>query len=273
MVWSFLNGLSAGQPLPWKLRLSERLARQDGDFGIGRFSQTDWSAALQWTPLRTFTGSLVYSGRWADAPPGRDATGRLQSYRPLQISHSFASLVRADLYEGISGQMNASMGFETQNDGTVKWGGTANATLTLTPNPMATLTLGWLSAFNSVTAPDVAPVNSSSGRLDASLALRPTPALSAAGTVSRIMSGDRPTTTGTAQVNFSPLRGELQLSVAYSNTFDTASQATMAYFTPALRWNVRPGLQLTASWSWVDMTSLVSQTRSRSLGIVLTINL
>jgi hypothetical protein len=272
-IWSFLNGLSANQKLAKMLRLSERLARQDGDYGIGPFSQTDWSAALQWTPLPTFTGSLVYSGQLVDSLPGRDLTSGGRAIRTSRIGNTFASLARADLYEGISAQANAAWAFESQSDGRAKWGGTANATATLTPNPYATLTFGWLSSFSTVTDPLAQTTRTTSSRLDASLTFRPTSVLSAVGTVSRILSGVRPTTTGSAQVNYSPLRGDLQLSLAYSKTFDTASQAGIEFFTPALRWNVRQGVQLTASYSLLNTISPVSQTRSRSLGSVLTINL
>jgi len=101
--------------------------------------------------------------------------------------------------------------------------------------------------------------------------LRPTNAISAIATVSRILMGAVPTTYGTVQLNYSPLRGDLQLSIVYSKTFDTAAQSTVELFTPGIRWNVRPGIQLTATYTLLNNTAPVSVTHSRSLSLGLSI--
>jgi hypothetical protein len=80
-----------------------------------------------------------------------------------------------------------------------------------------------------------------------------------------------PTTYGTLQLNYSPFRGDLQLYVTYSKAFDSTAQATSEFFTPGLRWNVRPGVQITGSYTILNTASPVSQSRSRSLNLGLSI--
>jgi hypothetical protein len=270
-VWSVLNGLAGSQELGRGLQLSERLSRQDGDFGIGRVGQTDWSAGLLWRPLPTLSGSLVYSGQYVDARPVLDLlSGRFVS-QPGALTNTLASLARADLYEGVSTQLNASTGLVNDPGGKDTWNGSLNATASLTPNPWVSLTLGWLSSASTVSAADGSAVTTTSARVDASASVRPTSAISASGTLSRSVTGPSRSTSGTTQLNYSPLRGDVQVGLAYSRSFDTAAQSTTELFTPGLRWNVRPGVQLTATYTLLNTTAPVSQARSRSLSLGLSI--
>jgi hypothetical protein len=272
-LWSVLNGLVGSQELLTGLQLSERLARQDGDFGIGHLGQTDWSAGLLWRPVPAFTGSLVYTGQLVDARPVLDLVLGRYVVRPGGNTNTLGSLLRADLYEGISAQLNASVGLVHQPDGRTDRSGTFNASTTLAPNPWISFSAAWLSNFGAVTSLDATTVLSSASRLDLGATFRPTPAISATGSVSRRMDGTGPATSGSAQVSYAPLRGDLQASLAYSDTFDTASQVTASLFSPSLRWNVRPGVQLTASYTLLDTNAPSSETRTRTLAVILNINL
>ena len=272
-VWSLLNGLNANQALARGLLLNERLARQDGDYGAGRLGQTEWGLGLSWKPLPALSGTLAYGGQYVDAHPVLDlATGRYTS-QPGGWSNSLSSLARADLYEGVSTQVNLSTGLVNEPTGKNTWSGTLNTTASLVPNPQVTLTLAWISNLSSVWVGNQPPVTSSSARVDAGLTLRVTSAISAAATVGRRLTGAIPTTSGSAQVNYAPLRGDLQLTAAYSSTFDTASQSTLRTFAPGLRWSIRPGVQATASWSMLDTSSPVGTARSRLLGVGLGVSL
>ena len=270
-TWSLMNTLAASQWLARGLQLSERISRQDGDQGLGHYGQSDWSAGLLWRPLATFTGSLIYSGQFIDARPTLDVKTGQYVIQPVGFNHSISTLARADLYEGLSALVNVTGGLQNFYDGTNIWSGTFNATTTVTPNPWVSFTLGWLSSLSLLQAVDEPVVNNSSGRVEASVTIRPTTAISAIGTVTRIVYGGPSTTYGTVQLNFSPFRGDLQLSISYSKTFDTTAQSTLELFTPSLRWNIRPGIQLTGSYTLLNSAAPVSQTHSRSLNLGISI--
>ena len=270
-TWNVLNSFTASQWLTRALQLNERIARQDGDEGLGHYGQTDWSAGLVWRPLQTLSGSLIYSGQFIDSRPTLDLDTGLYVNHPVGFNHSLTSLVRADLYEGISALVNAGWNLQNEYSGVNRWTGTLNATVSVTPNPWVSFTLGWLSNLNLLQVPDEPTVSFTTGRIDASVTLRPTNALSAIATVTRLVLGGTPNTFGTVQLNYSPFRGDLQLSISYSKTFDTAAQSTIEQFTPGLRWNVRPGIQFTATYTILNTSAPVSQTHSRSLSLGLSI--
>jgi hypothetical protein len=270
-TWNLLNTLTGAQWLTPTLQLNERVSRQDGDDGLGHFGQSDWSAGLLWRPLPTFTGTLTYSGQFIDARPVLQVETGTYVSEPVGFNHSVSLLTRADLYEGISALVNASWGLQNEYSGTNHWNGTLNATGSFAPNPWVTFTLGWTSTLNLLQVPGEDTVGITTGRIDSSLTIRPTNSLSAIGTISRIVAGDRPTTFGTVQLNWSPFRGDLQLSLLYSKTFDVASQSTNEIFTPGLRWNVRQGIQFTAIYNLLNATAPVNRTNSRSLSLGLSI--
>jgi hypothetical protein len=270
-TWNLVNTLTANQWLSRTLQVNERIARQDSDQGLGHIGQTDWTLGLLWRPLATFLGSISYNGQFVDARPKLDLdTGQFVN-EPVGFTHSISALARADLYEGISALVNATGSLENLYDGTNTWSGSVNATATLTPNPWMSFTLGWISNISISQPVDAPTVNNSTARIDGSMTLRPTNSISAVGTISRILFGAVPTTYGTVQLNYSPLRGDLQLYVVYSKTFDTASLSTTEFLTPGLRWNVRPGVQITGSYTLLNSTAAVSQAHSRTLNLGLSI--
>jgi hypothetical protein len=271
-TWSLMNGLVGNQSLARALLLSERLSRLDGDYGAGRSGHTEWGASLMWRPMPTFTGSLAYGGQYIDARPELEvATGQYVT-KVGGWQNALSSFARADLYEGVSGQVNLSTGLQSEPDGKNTWGSTFNATAALVPNRFLTLTLGWLSSVTSVWVGAEPATRTPSARADASLTARPTSAISLAGTLSRTLTGAAPTTSGSAQASYAPLRGDLQLTASYASTFDTASESTLRSFVPGLRWNVRPGVQLTVNYSMLDAATPASRTRSRFFGAALSIN-
>ena len=99
-TWSLTNSFTASQWLARGLQLNERLARQDGDEGLGHYGQTDWSAGILWRPLPTFTGSFIYSGQFIDSRPTLDVDTGAYVILPVGFNHSISTLARADLYEG-----------------------------------------------------------------------------------------------------------------------------------------------------------------------------
>ena len=151
-TWSFMNTFTASQWLSRTLQVNERIARQDGDEGLGHYGQTDWSAGLVWRPLPTFNGSLIYSGQFIDSRPTLDVETGEYVNLPVGFLHTLTSLIRADLYEGISALVNASWGLQNDYDGTNRWNGTLTATAAFTANPWLSFTLGWTSTLSDVEA-------------------------------------------------------------------------------------------------------------------------
>ena len=136
-----------------------------------------------------------------------------------------------------------------------------------------TLSVGGLYSRSLATSPEEGGIVTQFARVDASASVTPAPALSGSGTVSRVLIGAQPSTLGTLQLNYFPLRGDLQLAIAYSNTFDTAAAATTRILTPSLRWNIRRGVSLTSSYTLLRNVAPVQTLDSRALWVTLLITL
>ncbi|WP_248340986.1 hypothetical protein [Anaeromyxobacter paludicola] len=253
------NGLGASQRLSATLQATERVVRLDSDAGTGHTGQTQWNAGLIWTPLPTLTSSLIYSGQYVESAGA--------------LTDTISAFARADLWEGLSAQANAAG--SVVNDATKDtWTGTFNLTASAVPNRFVSFTLGWLSSVSRVySSESEEPIDSESARVDASVAFHPTDALSGSATVSRtlVVPSGSPSTLATVQLNYSPFRGDLQLSAGYARTLDTASDTTTEIFTPALRWIIRRNVTSTASYTILHTTSPVQETRSRTLSVGLSI--
>jgi hypothetical protein len=261
--WTLVNGLSARHGVLGHVTANARVARQDQDLGVEREGFWQWNAGLVGRPLPAAYWSLVYSGNTRDPTkkqPDRD------------IAHSLSALGRADLYDGISGQLSGSVTSATRGTRNGQ-NGQAAGTLSLTPNRWVSFSFGGLfSRTRTTDSADDSAVVSEYARVDGTLSLTPAPALSAAGTVSRVLLG-RPTTLGTLQLNYFPLRGDLQVSVGYSRNFDTASEAVTEILSPMLRWNVRRGVSVTGSYTWLRNDSRAALIESRALLLTLLITL
>lgn len=256
-LYSVINGLSAMQTLGAGITGNARVSRQDVDVGRGREGRLDWSAALVGRPLPTVLWSLTYAG---------DSTSH------GEIGHSITGLGRADWWEGISSQARASGSIITEGARTARTGQAA-ATTSLAPNRLMTLTVGGLYNRSFVSDPVSGDVVTDFARVDGSLSLAPAPALSGVGTVSRVLLGVRRTTYGTIQVNYFPLRGDLQLSIAYSKTLDTEADATTEVLSPSLRWNVRRGVSLASSYSLLKNATPVQTLCSRAFQATLLVTI
>jgi hypothetical protein len=250
--YSLVNGLTTSHPFARWLTGTARGARLDQDSGRGHEGSWEWSASLVGRPLPTAYWTLTYSGRAAEqittsiAAPGASPT----TTRETIIGHSVTALGRADWYEGISTQASTSYSISMQGERTGQ-AFQASGTTSLTPNTVVTLSVGGLYSRSVTSTPETGDLLTQFARADATVSLTPAPALSGAGTVSRVLIGGTPTTLGTLQLNYFPLQGDVQLSFAYSSNFDTAADARTQILTPSLRWNVRRGVSLTTSYTWL----------------------
>jgi hypothetical protein len=267
-TYTLVNGLSLEHALTPSFVVSARGARQDQDAGRGHEGLWQWTASLTGRPYPTAYWTLNYSGSTNDFEK--------------TVSHSVAALGRADWYQGVSTQANATASLVTQGERVVNAitqparktsTGQASGSASFTPNPLVALTLSVLYS-RTVSFTDVTgDVVTESARVGGTLSLTPAPALSAAGTVSKIVLGERPTTLATLQLNYFPLRGDLQLAFAYSKTLDTTAEATTEIYGPTLRWNVRRGVSLTSSYTVLNNVAPVQALSSRIFSTNLLITL
>jgi hypothetical protein len=274
-TWSLLNGLSLAHPLSPRLATNARVARTDYDSGRGREASTNWSAGLIGRPYPTAYWTVTYSGSRFQrnvVDPSSLVPGATVSYvGETTLSNAISALGRADWYDGISTQGNVGASLVTRGGRDTR-ALNANASLSLTPNPVATLTLGGAYTLSETISPDQES-RAEFLRVEAGLALYPTPALSATGTVSRVVVGDRPTTLATVQVNYFPLRGDLQLSCSYQRTLDTEAGTLTDLLAPSLRWNLRRGASLTGTYTYLKAEAPVQTLVSRAVGVALLIAL
>jgi hypothetical protein len=142
----------------------------------------------------------------------------------------------------------------------------ASGNTSLVPNRFVTLSAGALYSRNFVSDPELGDEFSHTARVEGSLSFKPTPAIAAAASVSHVLFGGAPTTYATLYLTYAPLRGDLQLSVAYSKTLDVLSRTTTSAFTPTLHWRVRPGVTLSAFYTDAEVTSRAAETRTRTVG-------
>jgi len=247
-TYSLVNGVSAlHQPTRW-LSTQARVARQDSYDGTLHLGQFQWSLGAAATPIPTAAISATYSGTSYDS-------GRLENTGSL--------FGRADWYQGVSSQASTSLAVATQG---LRLSRTLSATAatTLTPNTYVSVTGGALYSYQWMTDPDQGTSWSQFLRADGSISITPAPTVTGTGTVSRVLIGVNPTTFATFNANFSPLRGDLQLTLGYSKNLDTFSQTTNELFSSSLRWNVRRGVLWTTTYTIAGShaPSLMSSTRS-----------
>ena len=254
-TYALSNGLSVhANPRPG-LAANARGARVDTNDGVHHEGQWEWSGGLAGRPLPTASWSLTYNGRYTD---------------DHKLDNSGTAFARAEWWEGIASQASGTGSISTQGlrvARTVQ----ANGSTSFAPNPRVALTVGALYSRTMLSDPEIGESWSQFARVDGTLSLTPGPAFSATATVSRGLIAIRPTTYGTLNLNYAPFRGDVQLSIAYSETLDTAAQYRTRSFTPSLRWNIRGGTFLTASYALVQTSAPVQTTDSRAFTTTLLI--
>jgi hypothetical protein len=242
-TWLLTNGLSYGRRLSQIFVFNARVARQDDDQSFGHEGLFLYSASLVATPLATLSHSLIYSGQSVWNQQGFGSTNSVSFYN------------RATPYRGIGLLAGGAYSIITQGSGLVLRSG--SVTFNASVQPHSTLTLSTtLGHAESVSSGGGQPRTVSiTDRIDAGAVYNPVSALYVAGGYSRIITDSTPHTLANGSVTFSPFPGgNLQLSLNYSETYQDPGETTRL-FTPALRWNVRPGTMITTSYTLLDSSS------------------
>jgi hypothetical protein len=171
-------------------------------------------------------------------------------------------LGRADLYEGVNLLLSMTGANYLDIDQRASTSFTGNATLSLTPNPWVSLTSGFTGTVGWSSGGYLPDTVSQTEQLTGTLILTPIPALSASATGTWLIVGQRPSVYATFQVNYSPLRGDLQFGFAYNRTLDTASDAITQYLSPTVRWTIRPGVFLNVIYNLTQTSGPIVATSS-----------
>ncbi len=267
--FTMTNGLSFATLLGRVWGVSARVARLDSDQGQGRNSQWQWTASLSARPLPTAIASLSYSGLQSN---GNDLT-QLTPVATQTIQHTLGLFGRADLYEGVSFQANVSGSSSLDANQRATTVASGSGTLALVPNPWASLNANFTYSNSWASGGFLPDSNVRAARLDATLIFNPFPALTGSATAGWDILAERPTLLATFQLVYSPLRGDLQLGLNYSRTLNTASETVTQVIYPSVRWSIRPGVYLNASYSFGDTTSPILETRSRTFTAYLIITI
>lgn len=263
VTWAVNNGLSASGRLGHNVRVFGRVDRSDTDTGRGHEASNRWAGSLAAQPIPTLSGSITYSGTYA-----QNLTGNA-------LLNSLAAIAQADVYEGVALSLGGTGGIGfNENDQTVK-STTGMASLSLSPNRIMSVSGGASYTASQQSGGDLPESSDRRVSLDASASVNPFPALSLSGGASRFLSKNLPPQTlwnfgGT----FSPLPGgALSLRYFYQESYDSSSQARARQHGPSLRWNIRSGWYFDSSYSFRDTRSPVEETSGRGFSANLIITL
>jgi hypothetical protein len=236
-TWSynFVNGLSYGQPLGKDARMSSRFERSDFYAPSGHLATNRLSGNVTHQPIPAVQNSAAASAEVREAGAGyarnvaTTLTNRTQFLPTLGLSDAFSYGVTIDERER-----------STQS---------GQGTIGLTLAPLKTLTANGSYSYqwSQGTGGGAPPTTSHGQSLSGSATWSPYPALFFAGSILRTWI-EHPSTLVSFSAGFSPLRdGQLQLSLNYGETYESATQRRSRTYGTSIRWNFRPGYYLEAS--------------------------
>lgn len=255
------NGLSYAAKAGDALVFNWRLARQDQDQSRGHEGGFLLTSSLTATPMPALSHSLVYSGQSIWTQSG------------LASSNSISFFNRAQPYRGIGLLAGAVYSLNTAPGGQRLRSDTVTVSAQLAPNPKLSLS-GSLGHADSISDGGGLPRSSSaSNQINAGFTATPFPSLFLSAGITRIVSSRVPHTLANGSVSFSPFPGgDLQLALNYLETYQDAGEVS-ELFSPSLRWNVRPGMLLTISYSLQDTHQGVAGTLARTFEVNLQVSL
>jgi hypothetical protein len=229
-----------------------RVARQDQDQSRGHEGSFLYSSSLTATELPTLSHSLVYSGQSTWTQSGFFSMNSLSFFN------------RATPYRGIGLLAGAVYSFNTAPDGTHLHSDTVTLTGSLAPNPKLSFAATFAHADTTTEGGVALRTSSSSNQVTGSFTATPVPALYLSAGVTHLVSSGTPHTLANGSVSFSPFPGgDLQLSLNYLQTYQDPDQVTQL-FSPQIRWNIRPSILLTVSYTLQDSHAGVAGTLART---------
>lgn len=238
-TWNVTNGLTYSQRLGSILGVTARVQHTDMEQGSGFLLINQWSAQLSADPLPTLGGSFTYSGIHQVIPEGTFLTNSLSLFG------------RADLYEGLS--LALSLGYSVVAGPALSFSApNATATVTVTPMRQLTLTGGYVLGGVGRSAGSQAPVQDTTQAIQGQVTFTPIPALFLSGGSQRYIGfGREPATLNNLSVGINPFPdGQLLLRFAYFENTNGGAASVNRVYGPSLRWNIRTGAFVEASYTW-----------------------
>jgi hypothetical protein len=253
--WSVTNAVSVSKQVAPSVSVSARVDRTDSEVANRPHEATNrWSAQVSYDPIPVLGAAFSYSGALNDYALG------------TYLSNGFTLSGHADPWRGVS--LNATAGYTWARDelGRTLSGANANVGITLVPIPVLTINGNWGVNTSLSGGTAIALRGDQTTILQGNLAFTPIPALIfTAGLTRSTGTGQGPQTLVNFGAGFSPFAGgQLQIRFSYDETLDTQAQMRSRRFGPGLRWNIRPGAHLDASYTWFDSLQpfLITQNRS-----------
>jgi hypothetical protein len=255
ILWSVSNGLSYLRRLTRILDLSARVDRSDAnDAQNNAVGSTRWTGSLTFDPLPTLGGNLTYSGNWDSPSPSGTV-----------VNNSLSLFGRAVPYQGISLFASLVYALSQHEVGRDQESESANAGVSLVPNPKLTLNGTYSYSRTAFTGGGEPSQVSDSWRVEGDVTVSPFPALYANAGVTRVMQAGVGQTLVNVSGNLSPFPGgNLILTFRYNQTLDTLTDTKTLIWGPYVRWNITPRSYVETTYQVLDVTSPTLETSSRS---------
>jgi hypothetical protein len=254
VTWNYMlvNGLSYGQPLGAKARLSARADRSDSDAAGVHLASNRLAGSLAYNPLPALSHSLGASSELRQSAAG------------IGTSWALTQTNRAQILPTVALNAGGTYGRGHSEQGTDSQGASANGGLSLAPHSTTAVNVSYAYSWSESGGGGQPTLVSSGHVLNATASWNPYPALYFAGSMTRTWIAT-PTTLLSFSAGWSPLRdGEVQLSFNYGESYEDLARRRSRSYGPSLRWNIRPGVYLEAAYGESRTYSPVVNTVSRS---------
>jgi hypothetical protein len=253
----FLDHVKADQPLTYNYTLTNGLtlyhifndwisgsARVSDEYFDGSerkgLNSITYSTGLMLTPLPTLNHSIVYSGRLED-----EETGGKKVDNSIYLNNS------AELYRGVS--VNLGGGYSTTSKGNGEKSDNLLFTsgVNLVPNSKLSLNLSYTDSTSNTKGGGKPSSKTYNRSFTGSTSYTPFPTLYLAGSMTVTMQSDQDTVIlEDYSISWSPFQGgDLQFFFSYSESLNSAGNLRITSYSPGVRWNIRPGSSLDASYT------------------------
>jgi hypothetical protein len=238
---------------------SARVAREDSEETLGHRSAYVYTASLRFTPFRTLSNSLIYSGRT------ETFQGKMNDTNSLFLNST------AELYHGVNINANGGASFATLDTGEKTK--TYNALLGVNIVPRRDLNLNTSYTFSKTDLSGGSQGNSTitSQRGDFGVTYRPFSTLYFSTSLGVLEQTGRKTDIfQNYGVNWSPFPdGALQFTTTYSENLRTFNQERSRLISPTMTWKITARTILDMSFPILKTESLSGKTDSKTFSTIL----
>lgn len=158
----------------------------------------------------------------------------------------------AQLYHGVSLAVSGGYSNSATADRRKGESWLLNVGLSLVPTKTCTVTFAYGATLSSATATTSASTRSETQTFSATLSYKPFETVYLSGALTETLQANQPNyTTQTYGVSWSPLlSGVILFNAQYGESYSTPDETRTRSVTPTVRWNVRPGTTLDATYSY-----------------------